>query len=230
MCIIIRKTKRTYTYKSLFIKTSRGGVNMNINVNDISKFIDNNFNVGNSRVQLRNLEIFIDYLDKNDIALIDTDSIEILIRHNKKLNIMLEKIIKLNDEEIILENENIAFLVTLYQSRKDSYLADDDNLELTTNTYKQYLNEMAKFKTLSKKEEQAIIKRIAMGDESAKKELIEANLKLVVYTVMLYFSNTPNKLDLIQEGNEALIRAVDKFDYNAGYQFHLMQLLRSRIV
>ena len=83
----------------------------------------------------------------------------------------------------------------------------------------QYLNEIAKYKTLSKAEEQEVIRKVSMGDKDAKTKLIEANLKLVVYTVMLYFRTAPNRLDLIQEGNEALIRAANKFDYRAGYQF-----------
>ena len=86
---------------------------MDINISDISKFIDSNFNVGNSIVQLGNLEIFADYLNENNIDLTEVDNIEILVRQNKKLNIMLEKIIKLGDNEIVLNNENIAFLVTM---------------------------------------------------------------------------------------------------------------------
>lgn len=66
-------------------------------------------------------------------------------------------------------------------------------------------------------------KRMADGDEEAKQQLAEANLRLVVSVAKRYVGRGMQFLDLIQEGNLGLIKAVDKFDYHKGYKFQHMQ-------
>ena len=82
-----------------------------------------------------------------------------------------------------------------------------------------YLKEIGKVPLLSAAEEIEIAKRMADGDQDAKKQLAEANLRLVVSVAKRYVGRGMLFLDLIQEGNLGLIKAVEKFDYRKGYKF-----------
>lgn len=82
-----------------------------------------------------------------------------------------------------------------------------------------YLKEIGKIPLLSGEEEIALAKRTAEGDEEAKRQLTEANLRLVVSIAKKYMGRGMQFLDLIQEGNLGLIKAVEKFDYKKGYKF-----------
>ena len=82
-----------------------------------------------------------------------------------------------------------------------------------------YLKEIGKVPLLSADEEIEIAKRMEEGDEAARKKLVEANLRLVVSIAKRYVGRGMLFLDLIQEGNLGLIKAVEKFDYRKGYKF-----------
>ena len=82
-----------------------------------------------------------------------------------------------------------------------------------------YLKEIGKVPLLSAEEEVELAKRMEQGDEWAKQKLCEANLRLVVSIAKKYVGRGMLFLDLIQEGNLGLIKAVDKFDYTKGYKF-----------
>ena len=82
-----------------------------------------------------------------------------------------------------------------------------------------YLKEIGKVPLLSADEEIEIAKRMEEGDEAARKKLVEANLRLVVSIAKRYVGRGMIFLDLIQEGNLGLIKAVEKFDYRKGYKF-----------
>ena len=82
-----------------------------------------------------------------------------------------------------------------------------------------YLKEIGKVPLLSADEEIELARRMEEGDEAAKKKLAEANLRLVVSIAKRYVGRGMLFLDLIQEGNLGLIKAVEKFDYNKGYKF-----------
>ncbi|NMA86687.1 MAG: sigma-70 family RNA polymerase sigma factor, partial [Tissierellia bacterium] len=84
---------------------------------------------------------------------------------------------------------------------------------------KMYLKEIGKVPLLTRKEEVELAKRIETGDEEAKKHLAEANLRLVVSIAKKHIGRGMSFLDLIQEGNLGLIKAVEKFDYTKGYKF-----------
>ena len=89
----------------------------------------------------------------------------------------------------------------------------------TDDHVKMYLKEIGRVDLLSAEEETELARRMAEGDEEAKKKLAEANLRLVVSIAKRYVGRGMMFLDLIQEGNLGLIRAVDKFDYEKGYKF-----------
>ena len=82
-----------------------------------------------------------------------------------------------------------------------------------------YLKEIGKVPLLSAEEEIKLAQRMEEGDEDAKKRLAEANLRLVVSIAKRYVGRGMLFLDLIQEGNLGLIKAVEKFDYRKGYKF-----------
>ena len=82
-----------------------------------------------------------------------------------------------------------------------------------------YLKEIGRIKLLSPEEEQEIAKKMAEGDEDARKRMSEANLRLVVSIAKRYVGRGMQLLDLFQEGNLGLMKAVEKFDYTKGYKF-----------
>ena len=82
-----------------------------------------------------------------------------------------------------------------------------------------YLKEIGKVPLLDNDQEQVLAEKMANGDEEAKKQLVEANLRLVVSIAKRYVGKGMFFLDLIQEGNLGLMKAVDKFDYHKGYKF-----------
>lgn len=86
-------------------------------------------------------------------------------------------------------------------------------------TIKMYLREIGSVPLLSIEEEQSLALRKEMGDEVAKRQLAEANLRLVVSVAKRYIGRGMPLLDLIQEGNIGLMKAVDKFDFRKGYRF-----------
>ena len=103
---------------------------------------------------------------------------------------------------------------------------DVDNLELSMpegvsieDPVRMYLKEIGKVPLLTPEEEIDLAKRMEMGDESAKKRLAEANLRLVVSIAKRYGGRGMQFLDLIQEGNLGLIKAVEKYDYSKGFKF-----------
>ena len=82
-----------------------------------------------------------------------------------------------------------------------------------------YLKEIGKVPLLDAEEEKELARRMAEGDENAKNKLVEANLRLVVSIAKRYVGKGMFFLDLIQEGNLGLVKAVEKFDYQKGYKF-----------
>ena len=96
----------------------------------------------------------------------------------------------------------------------------DESKDMSVNdNVRMYLKEIGKISLLSLDEEQELSKRIASGDEEAKKILAESNLRLVVSIAKRYVGRGLLFLDLIQEGNIGLMKAVDKFDYDKGFKF-----------
>lgn len=89
----------------------------------------------------------------------------------------------------------------------------------TDDPVRMYLKEIGKVSLLTAEEERALAIRMEAGDEEAKNKLCESNLRLVVSIAKRYLNRGLSFLDLIQEGNLGLIKAVDKFDYTKGYKF-----------
>ena len=113
-----------------------------------------------------------------------------------------------------IENEVVAFRDSenMEHILEQEGLAIDDPVRL-------YLKEIGKVPLLDTEQEKVLAERMAKGDEEAKTRLVEANLRLVVSIAKRYVGKGMFFLDLIQEGNLGLMKAVDKFDYRKGYKF-----------
>ncbi len=94
-----------------------------------------------------------------------------------------------------------------------------DLSEISTDSIQMYLREIGKVPLLKAEEEVSLAKRKEKGDAEAKRRLIEANLRLVVSIAKKFTGKSLSLLDLIQEGNIGMFRAVEKFDYRKGYKF-----------
>lgn len=119
------------------------------------------------------------------------------------------------DEELLLSDEDEVDMENLDLSIPLS-IPDGISIE---DPVRMYLKEIGKVPLLSAEEEIELAKRMENGDQEAKKRLAEANLRLVVSIAKRYVGRGMLFLDLIQEGNLGLIKAVEKFDYRKGYKF-----------
>ena len=119
-----------------------------------------------------------------------------------------------------VELDNLNFDTELPKSQDAAAAASADTHNLAMDDpVKVYLKEIGRVPLLTAEEEQVLAMRIADGDQQAKQRLAEANLRLVVSIAKRYVGRGMLFLDLIQEGNLGLIKAVEKFDYNKGYKF-----------
>ena len=125
-----------------------------------------------------------------------------------------------NDEELILDVDDDADI----EKMDDEEEIELDKIDVPEGVsiedpVRMYLKEIGKVSLLTADEEIELAKRMEQGDEEAKKRLAEANLRLVVSIAKRYVGRGMLFLDLIQEGNLGLIKAVEKFDYRKGYKF-----------
>lgn len=136
---------------------------------------------------------------------IDSDDIDELYKVFEKegINLVDKKDSKDDEDEVDVTKEDLSV---------PKGVTVDDPVRM-------YLKEIGKISLLTAEEEVEIAKRMEAGDEFAKKELAEANLRLVVSIAKRYVGRGMSFLDLIQEGNLGLMKAVDKFDYTKGFKF-----------
>ena len=140
------------------------------------------------------MEKALEYLDQNNVDVLritDDDDVD--------------------DEEIILTDEDEVDVENIDLSVPEGVSIEDP--------VRMYLKEIGKVPLLSAEEEIELAQRMEEGDQEAKKRLAEANLRLVVSIAKRYVGRGMLFLDLIQEGNLGLIKAVEKFDYRKGYKF-----------
>ena len=118
-------------------------------------------------------------------------------------------------DELILEDSKIDSL----SSDDDSENASSETMVSTDDPVRIYLKEIGGVPLLTPEEESVIAEKILQGDEEAGKRLVEANLRLVVSIAKRYLGRGMQLLDLIQEGNLGLMKAVEKFDHTKGFKF-----------
>ena len=120
-----------------------------------------------------------------------------------------------------LEGENFKDLehdVEVYETEKMENFLNQEGLSID-DPVRMYLKDIGKIPLLTAEREKYLAEQIALGSKAAKDELIEANLRLVVSIAKRHVGKGMYFLDLIQEGNLGLIKAVEKFDYSKGYKF-----------
>ena len=130
----------------------------------------------------------------------------------------LYNILTENNIEVVPEGDEEGGAV----AAEDIVIEDipDESKDMSVNdNVRMYLKEIGKISLLSLDEEQDLSKRVAEGDEEARNKLAESNLRLVVSIAKRYVGRGLLFLDLIQEGNIGLMKAVEKFDYYKGYKF-----------
>ena len=144
--------------------------------------------------------------------------------NNEQMDLIFEYL-EANGVDVLRVTEDDALL-----DNEDMHMEEDEvdleNIDLSVpegvsieDPVRMYLKEIGKVPLLSAEEEIELAKRMENGDQAAKKRLAEANLRLVVSIAKRYVGRGMLFLDLIQEGNLGLIKAVEKFDYEKGYKF-----------
>ena len=207
------------------------------------------YNLQDSNQSVSDLENDLDeQTDSYDENLCDEDSLpdnNLVLSEQLKLNGLLQKARKnkfilyskdimehLSKFDLDLELDNIGKVYDFFES-KGITIADDieimsesedansslDNGISVDDPIRMYLKEIGEFGLLTQEEEIDLAKQIEMGDEQAKKRLTETNLRLVVSIAKRYTGRGMGLLDLIQEGNLGLMKAVEKFDYRRGFKF-----------
>jgi len=151
---------------------------------------------------------------------LDEDKMDLILEFLEKNNVdIMQNSVKENDgEELLIDSDDD---VILGETEEVELIDDVDVLEgvSTEDPVRMYLKEIGNVPLLTTEQEVALAKRVEEGDEEAKKALTEANLRLVVSIAKKYVGRGMPFLDLIQEGNMGLMKAVDKFDYTKGYKF-----------
>lgn len=173
------------------------------------------------------LDSLLDYLKEKGVNVTDMDEDSLLEVEEDDLDIdEEEKDLEFDQtDEALLSGDDsvdIATSAPKKKKRKSSGIETTDDIH-NSDPVKQYLKEIGKYPVLKSKEEEVkLAKRIAAGGEDgewAKEELTNCNLKLVISIAKHYVNRGMQFLDLIQEGNIGLMKAVDKFDYTKGFKF-----------
>ncbi|KKP39457.1 MAG: RNA polymerase sigma factor RpoD, RNA polymerase primary sigma factor [Candidatus Peregrinibacteria bacterium GW2011_GWF2_33_10] len=152
------------------------------------------------------LDELYDLLDQIGVDVIDSSERASLIWDTKK--------VKSNEKP-----EKNAKTSKKKEGKEKKESAEMNFHEVTSDSIRQYLIEIGTVPLLTAKEETMLAKKIRQGDQSAKRKLAEANLRLVVSICKKYIGRGLSFLDLIQEGNIGLFRAVEKFDPDRGFKF-----------
>ena len=175
-----------------------------------------------------------------NISPIKTDEVQELVEKGEKEGQLTYKEIMDALEDLELDSDDIDRIYDVFHERNIDILENEETEEEDTeddddeepeidlsisqeagidDPVRMYLKEMGKVDLLTGEEEVELAKRKEQGDEQAKKKMIEANLRLVVSIAKKYTGRGMSFLDLIQEGNKGLMKAVEKFDYTKGYKF-----------
>lgn len=153
------------------------------------------------------------YLSYQDINKVLPDGLSTEM-FEEVINELMDKNVELvDDDETVLDKK---LPVAEEKKEEEKQQADFEDVD---DSVRVYLREIGKIRLLTMQEEVSLAKRIEHGDEDAQRKLIEANLRLVVSVAKKYTKRGLLFLDLIQEGNQGLIRAVEKFKYRKGYKF-----------
>ncbi len=165
----------------------------------------------------RGMITYSEIMDALEDVDLDKDQIDEIYDHFATMGIDIVGDKEDTDEDIDIDGSALEPEMEI-----EEHIEDDASLLKGVNIddpVRMYLKEIGKVPLLSAEEEINLAKRMDAGDEEAKKKLVEANLRLVVSIAKRYVGRGMLFLDLIQEGNLGLIKAVEKFDYKKGFKF-----------
>ena len=166
------------------------------------------------------LEEIYDLVESKGISIMDTrepssNELEVDLDDDDLLDLDMD----LDDDDITGDLEDEKKSGVVIKASGEIEVTDSAKNIPTDDPVRMYFKEIGKVPLLSAEEERDLAIRIEQGDEEAKKKLCESNLRLVVSIARRYLNRGLSFLDLIQEGNLGLIKAVEKFDYTKGYKF-----------
>ncbi|MFW5999525.1 MAG: sigma-70 family RNA polymerase sigma factor, partial [Halanaerobiaceae bacterium] len=173
-------------------------------------------------------------MPQEDTDLKKIDEVKKLIDEGREDGVLTYEKIMDSLEEIKLNSDQIDEIYDIFNELEIDIVEEQDEdeedeeeeLDLSVpkgvgldDPVRMYLKEIGKVDLLTAEEEVDLAKRMEQGDKEAKRQLVEANLRLVVSIAKKYVGRGMLFLDLIQEGNMGLMKAVEKFDYTKGYKF-----------
>ena len=164
---------------------------------------------------IEDTELIRHFNDLKEVSL-DLDTMQKIFSFLEKNGVDILQITDSDEEEPALDEDAIAEGEDV---EKIDFSDTGDISSTTQDPVKMYLKDIGKVPLLSAEEEIELAQRMEAGDELAKKKLAESNLRLVVSIAKRYVGRGMLFLDLIQEGNLGLLKAVEKFDYRKGYKF-----------
>lgn len=183
------------------------------------KEADDESNIEKKRQQLITTAKKEGHVKQRDILTLYPDVPE----NAEALDLLYTDLADANIEILTDDNDDVAFSDEWANEESDEQLAnstavylDDD---IADDSVRLYLREIGKIPLLSADEELELAKRVVAGDKGAKEKMAEANMRLVVSIAKRYVGRGLDLLDLIQEGNTGLLRAVEKFDPDKGFKF-----------
>ena len=164
------------------------------------------------------MDLGIEVLDTKDVLTMESKDWK---KSPKKIATAVEKEVEedLEDSDEEDETEEPEKILSIKERKETKKRKEAEYKEIASDSIRLYLCEIGKVDLLTAKEEVELARRIEKGDQSAKAKLAEANLRLVVSIAKKYIGRGLSFLDLIQEGNIGLFRAVEKFDPNRGFKF-----------
>ena len=139
---------------------------------------------------------------------LDSDAVEAIYQHLEEAGV-----------ELLEQSEAIARAAQLAEENERPRRAATTTVEATTDALQLFLKDIGRVPLLTAADEVRLAKRIELGDQAAKQQMVEANLRLVVSIAKGYRGRGLPFLDLIQEGTLGLVRAVEKFDWRRGFKF-----------
>ena len=164
---------------------------------------------------IEDTELIKHFNDLKEVSL-DLDTMQKIFTFLEKNGVDILQITEDEEEEPVLDEDAISDGEDV---EKIDFTDTGDISSTTQDPVKMYLKDIGKVPLLSAEEEIELAKKMEAGDEMAKKKLAESNLRLVVSIAKRYVGRGMLFLDLIQEGNLGLLKAVEKFDYRKGYKF-----------
>ncbi len=214
--------ERNRMLANMIVNTASNGKNKEISQDEINEI------VSDASISADDIEEIYDIIEKQGVTIIDgkykgsasgaVDDMDISFDLDDFDDPDSIELLESEDEDTSEEDERNSGVIIKKSGEIEINETGSKNIP-TDDPVRMYFKEIGKVPLLTAEEEKELAIRIENGDEDAKKKLCESNLRLVVSIARRYLNRGLSFLDLIQEGNLGLIKAVEKFDYTKGYKF-----------